>query len=150
MRREIALALILALASHRLTGEEGRLESHQQVIDWPAGRALAGPLPRPLFLAEVGQSNENYQTDDQTLYYVFDPARPEAGLQKVFEAPGADQYCRFLTPLFGGCGVAMGEVEAGRKKSGGPRRLFWFDLLGGKPGETIAVKPWGNGLRGRS
>jgi len=122
------------------------LQIREKRIPRPRGRSIDGPLPRPIFLAEIVQRNELRDKNSRTLYYTYDPARPDEGFQKVFDAPGESQYCRFLTPLYGGCGVAMGSVEPDMDPV--VRRLFWFDLLGGEPGETIAFEPYGEWISG--
>ncbi len=151
MKRLIVVALVLA-ADRGFAGESRPLTVEKHAFPRPAGRAIEGTVPRSLLLAQVGQQNKIWDPGEKTTYYLFDPLRPAEGFRKVYEGPGG-QYCRFLTPLFGGVGVAMGEVDPKSKES--TRRLFWFDLLSGTPGETIAPEPWdewtaGGELRFRS
>jgi hypothetical protein len=142
MKPSIAAALAMLAAARGTAGEIRPLAVEERFVPRPGSPPLEGPLPRPLFLAEVIQKNPG----EKTVYFVLDPLRPGDGLRKVYEGPG-DQYCRFLTPLLGGVGVVIGEVDPARNESG--RRLFWFDLLRGKPGETIAVEPWDEWTAGR-
>ena len=122
------------------------LAAETRSVPRPEGQPIEGSLPRPLFLAEVVERDEPWDPEERTTFFVFDPSRPRDGFRKVYEGPGV-QYCRFLTPLFGGVGIAMGEVDASSGKSS--RRIFWFDLLGGKPGETVALEPGRDWTAGR-
>jgi hypothetical protein len=99
----------------------------------PEGSVVAGPLPRPVLLAQVTERNDTH-ADSSTSLLVHDPAIADSGMRRVYSSPGQDLYCRFLTPLLGGCGIAVGDLSENR--SG--RKMSWFNLLDGKVGATIA------------
>lgn len=109
-------------------------------IPRPASRELGGPLPRPVLLVRTEERGEAMDAPMVTSYWAIDPADPDRGLRKVFSGPGNDQYLRFVTPLFGGCGVACGQLDPKRGPQG-EHGLFWFDLLEGRAGEPIDDAP---------
>ncbi|WP_193213146.1 hypothetical protein [Luteolibacter marinus] len=106
----------------------------------PAGRALEEPVPRPLLMVRVEERGETFDDPMVTSYWTFDPASPGEGLRKKFSGPGNDQYLRFITPLFGGWGLACGRLDSGKEPADG-NSMFWFDLVNGRVGEKVGGHP---------
>jgi hypothetical protein len=108
----------------------------QKMAPLPEATAIDGPLPRPLLMVKLDERGEFVDDRTDSSYWVFDPAAPEKGLYKIFSGPGQSQYLRFMTPLFGGWGVASGRLDPEKEpEEEGP--WFWFNLLNGKSGPTI-------------
>ena len=144
MLRKVCMAFIgLFLALEGTTTisvaqETISLETTTSKVSKLQGASVAGPLPRPLLMLRLYERGENFMRDPATTsIHIFDPFQPNIGFRKVFSGPGENQYFRFVTPLFGGCGVAVGNMDA-QTKPAGPRKMFWLDLLKGQMGETIA------------
>lgn len=132
----------LLLSSMAFAAAESPVAIVKKRIPRPEGHAIGGPLPRPVFLTQIALNNKRDRADTKKQYYLYDAATPETGFRKVYEGPGGDfeQYCQFVTPLFGGVGLASGRIDPTSRVS--RDRLFWFDLFGDGPMETIAEKPW--------
>jgi hypothetical protein len=136
----IVLALFLpTLIAHAAAPEE--LSAIRTSVPHPAAKPAGGPLPRRVLFVQVAEGSTRADEPSATSFYVYDPANPKARLRKVFHGPGRDQHCQFVTPLFNGCGIAIGRMDAA-KKPGWSRKLFWFDLLSGQIGNTIAEQTW--------
>lgn len=112
--------------------------TERKVAALPASAAIEGPLPRPVLMVKLGERGEHVGDPKLSSFHVYDPAFPEKGLREVFSGPGDDQYLRFMTPLFGGYGVASGQLDT-TKEPEGDESWFWFNLLEGKPGPRIEV-----------
>jgi hypothetical protein len=113
-----------------------KLKTSQWRIAQPKGTAIEGRLPRPILLAQLVHRNKMFDKTSKTGYYILDPSENQPRFKKVFSGPGESQYCRFVTPLFGGWGIASGEIDPEKESSG--RSLFWFHLLSGRIGAKIA------------
>lgn len=113
----------------------------RKVAALPKVPAIVGPLPRPLLIVKLEERGEFPGSPTQSSFWVFDPAMPTRGLHKIFTGPGQSQYLRFKTPLFGGYGLASGQLDKQKEPEGdGP--MFWFDPLDGTPGPTVDVNLW--------
>jgi hypothetical protein len=140
MRLFAILFPLLFAASAAQAEEPIKLKTTESSIPRPTAKPVEGPLPRPILLVRAAERGETFDEPSATSLYVFDHANSQAGFRKVFAGPG-EQYCRFITPLLGGCGIAVGRLDA-EKEAKGPRTMFWFDLLSGRVGKTIAQGTW--------
>ena len=148
MMRLSGFGLALLLFPLSVGAEEPiRLATKEISVPRPAKSNVTGPLPRPVLFLQVAERGQTTDEPSATSFYVYDPASPEAGLRKVFHGPGQDQYCRFITPLLDGCGIAVGELDPQHKPKG-PRAMFWFNLLSGEIGKTIAQETWRESMVG--
>lgn len=102
----------------------------------PESPAIGGPLPRPVLMVKLEERGERVGDRTDSSFWVFDPADQEKGLHRIFSGPGQGQYLRFMTPLFGGWGLASGRLDP-EKEPGRDGPWFWFNLLDGKIGPTI-------------
>ena len=85
--------------------------TERKVAELPKGPAMQGPLPRPVLIVNLEERGEFPGGRTVSSFWTFDPGCPEKGLHKVFTGPGQNQYLRFLTPLFGGYGMADGRLN---------------------------------------
>lgn len=115
--------------------------TERNVAALPIGPAIEGALPRSLLLVKLGERGEHVGDPTVSSFHVYDPAFPEKGLRRIFSGPGDDQHLRFMTPLFGGYGVASGQLDP-TKEPEGDESWFWFNLLEGKSGPKIEVDLW--------
>lgn len=112
-----------------------------KVAELPKGPVIEGPLPRPVLVIKLDERGESVGSPTVSSYWTFDPGDPGKGLHKIFSGPGDDQYLRFMTPLFGGYGLASGRLDPDKEpERDGP--MFWFNPLDGKTGPTVEVDLW--------
>lgn len=122
--------------------------SERKVAVLPHGPAVVGELPRPLLVVKLEERGEFVGDRTVSSFRVFDPAAPEKGLRQIFSGPGDGQYLRFMTPLFGGWGVASGRLDREKEpEREGP--WFWFNPMEGKTGPNIDVDIWPRWIDGR-
>lgn len=113
----------------------------RKVADLPKSTAIAGPLPRPVLMVKLVERREPFDDSAISTIWVFDPAKPEEEPNRIFSGPGQDQYLHFMTPLYGGWGVAYGRMDPAKEPDeAGP--WFWFNLLSGETGPTVDVDLW--------
>lgn len=115
--------------------------TERKVAALPQGPAIEGPLPRPLLIVKLEERGKFPGSPTTSSFWVFDPAAPTQGLHKIFTGPGQGQYLRFITPLFGGYGVATGRLDKEKEpERDGP--MFWFNPLDGTSGPSIDLDLW--------
>ena len=98
-------------------------------------------------LVQAAERGETIDVPSTTSFYVYDSADAGSGLRKVFGGPSEHQYCRFITPLVDGWGIAAGQLDP-QKQPTGARAMFWFNPLTGQVGPTISRATWREGLLG--
>lgn len=108
----------------------------RRVAEIPKGPAVDGSLPRPVLVIKLDERGEFPGSRTVSSYWTFDPGEPGKGLHKIFSGPGDDQYLRFMTPLFGGYGLASGRLDP-KKEPEGDGSWFWFNPMTGKTGPTV-------------
>lgn len=107
----------------------------------PKSADIEGELPRPVLMVKLEERGEWVYSKTISSFWVFDPAKPEKGLHKIFSGPGNDQYIFFETPLIGGWGVMSGRLDSA-KEPDEASPWFWFNLLTGEKGPVIDVDLW--------
>ena len=98
--------------------EPVELTTRQFSLPRPAGKQSGEPLPRSVLFVQAAERGETIDEPSTTSFYVYDPANAQAGLRKVFGGPSEDQYCRFITPLLDGWGVAVGQLDPQKRPQG--------------------------------
>jgi hypothetical protein len=148
VRRVLACLAAPAICIPLAAGETFQADvSERKVAALPHGPAVDGPLPRPLLVVKLEERGEFVGDRTVSSFWVFDPAAPEKGLRKIFSGPGQDQLLRFITPLFGGWGVASGRLDREKEpEREGP--WFWFNPMEGKAGPNIDVDMWARWIDG--
>ncbi len=141
----LAFSFLVCLFFSATAQEALNLTMTTKDIARPAGKPLDGQLPRYVLMLVLFERGQTFREPEITTFHVYDPAHPEQGFKKVFTGP-EEQYCRFLTPLFGGSGVVVGELDPKEKPAG--RKMFWFDLLSGEIGGMIARNTMRERIRG--
>ena len=139
--RIIAAALVIAVGTV-CAGEliEAPVKD-RKVAALPKSSTIDGSLPRSLLMVKLEERGEYVGDRTDSSYWVFDPITPKKGLHKIFSGPSQSQYLRFMTPLYGGWGLASGRLDPAKEpESDGP--WFWFNLLSGETGPTIEDTFW--------
>ncbi len=118
--------------------------TEKKVAELPRNTTVEGPLPRHVLIVKLEERGKFTGSRTVSSFWVFDPAFPEKRFHKIFSGPGQSQYLRFMTPLFGGYGIASGRLDPKKEpESDGP--WFWFNPLEGKAGPDIEIdmfKKW--------
>lgn len=136
------LLLVIVVSGMACAGEFIKVPvTEKEVAALPKGSVIEGPLPRQVLIVNLQERGEFPGSRTVSSYWVFDPAFPEKSLRKIFTGPGQGQYLRFMTPLFGGYGLASGRLDPEKEpERDGP--WFWFNPLEGKVGPNIDVDMW--------
>lgn len=133
----ISALLVGSLVASASAGEPMAVPVKESTFRLPPGGPLRGPLPRSVLLIHLNEQGKTFDNPSAQSFWVYDSGEPEKGARLLHRVPGDDACLGIDTPLFGGWGIAHGELKPGDENKG----LFWFNLITGGQGEDLRDHP---------